>query len=410
MYVSNEAAGGRNVTTKEISKGIYLHKQQYIKGEDQEIIQILKVEVRIHQVLEFTANFAESENLVLEGRNDLIAKSTIQPFTLETVAILRLLKNWKLKSKFRFVMHTPSIEHQQKYLSKHLTKLKKEISITLELLKGFHSDILPLSMIELQLKRHEICFIDPYFLPIETSLFGNKNSPYKTLIQWRRPIDFMSLSSEERMTIYNAAIDVDEIKEGALGDGWFISVIAALAEVPPLIDRLFVTKEVSKEGVYRVKFVKNGEWVTVTVDDYFPCIPGCDPIFGRSAHNELWLLILEKAYAKLHGSYLTLKGGYAHEALSDLTGCPCMYYNFGDESVKEMINRGILWNRIKDAYERGYLLLGSMPGEERWTDIPTGDTEDNMLLAGHSYAVVRLVEVQGHRLLKIKNLWSQFEW
>jgi calpain-15 len=52
----------------------------------------------------------------------------------------------------------------------------------------------------------------------------------------------------------------------------------------------------------------------VTVDDYFPCHPDGGPIFSICKGSELWIMILEKAYAKLHGSYLSLRGGYAIEA------------------------------------------------------------------------------------------------
>jgi hypothetical protein len=63
------------------------------------------------------------------------------------------------------------------------------------------------------------------------------------------------------------------------------------------------------------------------VDDYFPCFVNGGPIFSSSQDNELWILILEKAYAKLHGSYLALRGGYAIDGMVDLTGCPSISYD-----------------------------------------------------------------------------------
>jgi calpain-15 len=91
---------------------------------------------------------------------------------------------------------------------------------------------------------------------------------------------------------------------------------------------LFLTKDYNEEGIYRVKICKNGEWKEVVVDDYFPCFPNGGPIFSRGHGNELWVLILEKAYAKLHGCYKNIVGGSPYEAMMDLTGCPTTSYSF----------------------------------------------------------------------------------
>jgi calpain-15 len=108
---------------------------------------------------------------------------------------------------------------------------------------------------------------------------------------------------------------------------------ASLAEMPQLVERLFITKETNEEGLYRLKVCKNGEWQEVVVDDYFPCFPNGAPIFSKGNGNEMWVLLLEKMYSKIHGSYKNIVGGSPHEAMMDLTGCPTNSFSFADESV-----------------------------------------------------------------------------
>jgi calpain-15 len=62
-------------------------------------------------------------------------------------------------------------------------------------------------------------------------------------------------------------------------------------------------------------------WADVVVDDFFPSYNG-KPAFSRANGFELWVLILEKAYAKVFGSYERIEGGFAEESLRDLTGAP----------------------------------------------------------------------------------------
>jgi hypothetical protein len=91
-----------STTTKEISPGILLIKQQLPGNKvDSELIYVFKVEIRRLNVLEFTADFAGSENVVLEGKSGLLALTTVEPFATQIVARLHLKKDWKLKSKFK---------------------------------------------------------------------------------------------------------------------------------------------------------------------------------------------------------------------------------------------------------------------------------------------------------------------
>jgi len=57
-------------------------------------------------------------------------------------------------------------------------------------------------------------------------------------------------------------------------------------------------------------------------------MPNGGPVFSQAHGNEMWVLLLEKAYAKLHGNYYTLRGGYASEGMMDLTGSPTEVFDF----------------------------------------------------------------------------------
>jgi hypothetical protein len=66
---------------------------------------------------------------------------------------------------------------------------------------------------------------------------------------------------------------------------------------------LFTLQEHTKAGVYSLNFWKNGERVNVLIDSLFPAVKQRgepEAAFGHSKNNELWVMILEKAYAKLH--------------------------------------------------------------------------------------------------------------
>ena len=65
-----------------------------------------------------------------------------------------------------------------------------------------------------------------------------------------------------------------------------------------------------------------GEWVEVIIDDRLPCTKDGQLIYARSEKqkHEFWPALLEKAYAKLHGSYDNLDGGDMNEAAVNFTG------------------------------------------------------------------------------------------
>jgi len=209
--------------------------------------------------------------------------------------------------------------------------------------------------------------------------------------------------------IFEDDIDPNDIKQGFLPDCWFLSALSCLAERPELVCRLIITPEYNKEGIYRIRLCKNGEWHTVTVDDYIPCYFNAGPIFSRANGDELWVLLIEKAYAKMHGCYYSLRFGFTHHGMIDLTGCPTWNITIPkDDQANDDVTDEI-WDKMIEADESGYLLSGETPGYDSATE-GGGLNAPSGLVPGHAYSVIQVKEGLGNRLLNIRNPWGKYEW
>jgi calpain-15 len=72
----------------------------------------------------------------------------------------------------------------------------------------------------------------------------------------------------------------------------------------------------------------NGEFKRITVDDSFPYDNENKKFpFSKSKENELWVLLLEKVWAKVNSTYENTITGYTSEAFRFLTGAPVDFYN-----------------------------------------------------------------------------------
>ncbi len=63
-----------------------------------------------------------------------------------------------------------------------------------------------------------------------------------------------------------------------------------------------------------------GRWVQVCIDDQLPYYGGRLLMLQSIDQQTFWASLLEKAYAKLYGSYEALSGGICCDSLTDLSG------------------------------------------------------------------------------------------
>lgn len=104
-----------------------------------------------------------------------------------------------------------------------------------------------------------------------------------------------------------------------------IATVALVTALGDGVDRSFACccRCACASGAYQIRFCKGGKWIVVTIDDFLPVDPETNRlVFSHSPNNELWVSLIEKAYARLHGSYAAIESGSICDAFVDLTGAP----------------------------------------------------------------------------------------
>lgn len=133
-----------------------------------------------------------------------------------------------------------------------------------------------------------------------------------------------------RKLLFGSGVDGSLVRQGQLGDCFFVAALALLSNHEDKIRHLFVTDTYNSEGLYCLQFFKHGQWKRVVIDDRLPCkrikrkgVVSYKLVLARCTSGDtVWASLVEKAYAKCYGSYAYICGGNVSEALVDLTGAP----------------------------------------------------------------------------------------
>ncbi|KFD48822.1 hypothetical protein M513_10306, partial [Trichuris suis] len=252
-----------------------------------------------------------------------------------------------------------------------------------------------------QCLREEVLFEDPNFPADSSSLFYTRQP--SRYIEWRRPgkiVDEPQLFVEGHSRF--------DVIQGELGDCWLLAAAASLTLKDELFYRVVPPDQSFTEnyaGIFHFQFWRYGKWVDVVVDDRLPVINGKLAYMHSESNSEFWSALLEKAYAKLHGSYEALKGGTTSEALEDFTGGLTELIDLTEAPKNAMA-------MVFRAFELGSLMGCSIDADPNvWeARMPNG------LVKGHAYSITGAKQVEtldGERvpLLRIRNPWgSEQEW
>jgi hypothetical protein len=200
-------------------------------------------------------------------------------------------------------------------------------------------------------KSNHTKFTDPDFGPTADdplgaqSLYGNEpptpagtnKYPSPESIRWDRPqytskimaddsdeeeneVDEFAISSStergDEVWCMDGELFIDgsssgDVVQGKLGDCWFLGALSVLGTKEELLKKCFWNlDEYSDLGLYVCMFYKDMGLRYVIIDDQIPVFASSGKVvFGQCKDpNELWVPLIEKAYAKLHGCYKALIG------------------------------------------------------------------------------------------------------
>ncbi|XP_049819260.1 calpain-1 catalytic subunit-like [Aethina tumida] len=216
--------------------------------------------------------------------------------------------------------------------------------------------------------------------------------------EWRRPTE---ISKRPKFVV--DGISRFDIIQGNLGDCWFLAAVANLTMYPELYQRVVPDDQDFDEnyaGIFHFRFWQFGKWVDVVVDDRLPVENG-KLKFMCSTTDEFWSPLLEKAFAKLNGSYKVLDGGWTSEAMQIFTG-----------GIRQLdyINQ-MPFKTILQAYERGSL-MGCAKTDIRGREALTFQN----LVGSHAYSITKVatattISKRIVNLLRIRNPWgNEIEW
>nr|XP_054101051.1 calpain-13 isoform X2 [Callithrix jacchus] len=239
--------------------------------------------------------------------------------------------------------------------------------------------------------------------PAADSSIGQKllKSKVVSSMLWKRP---QELPGGDPHFIRDGVSRFD-IKQGKAGDCWFLAALGALTQNPQYMRKILVDERQSFShqyaGIFRFRFWQCGQWVEVVIDDRLP-VQEDQCLFVHPLHNnqEFWPCLLEKAYAKLLGSYSDLHYGFLEDGLVDLTGGVVTNIHLRS-SPQDLVMA------VKTAIKAGSLITCNTP--KGLTD--TAEQMENGLVSLHAYTVTGAEQVQYRRRWEeIISLWNPWGW
>lgn len=202
---------------------------------------------------------------------------------------------------------------------------------------------------------------------------------------------------------------VDGVKEtdviqGQIANCYMVSSFAAIAHTHP--DAIQNAIKDNGDGTFTVRFFQQNGYgaptpVNVTVDGELPTRYGSSLYYAKGAdRSELWVPLLEKAFAQWKGGYEAIgNGGSPADVMGALLGTRDQYVG-----LYEGMNGDRLFQQLKAGVDSGKSVVAATHGEDQEA-LYTGTG----MYAWHAYTVLGVSEENGQKYVTLRNPWGQSE-
>ena len=240
----------------------------------------------------------------------------------------------------------------------------------------------------------------PKFFPMST-MFEDKDFPRTpdTLVEKSSDVFWVpadEIFKGQKYFVYDK-IEINDIVQGEIGDAYLMAPLASIAEFPNRVEKIIISKDVNPTRTFSVRLFVAGVPKIVEVDCLFPARSNGVPIYALPKNNQIWPLIIEKGWAKIHKGFKAIEGGDPREGFAALTGAPCELY------MHEKISRKDMWETLLHSDRQNFIMCAA------------GAKEKLGLAANHCYSLVKVAQLEAgkgvfERLVQLRNPWGGFEW
>ncbi len=183
----------------------------------------------------------------------------------------------------------------------------------------------------------------------------------------------------ENFSIINRGIENLEFTK-SLYEQCLYCVLCCLANYPQIIFNLIRTLEINDYGYYEVNLYIDGIWQIFYVDDFFPFSISENKFIGyTNIEDQLWPMLIEKAFAKACGGYYETYCNDCSKFLSAFTGM---------ESGHVKIIKNEIFDFIYENIKKKSLLICNTKDFSKNPNSNNGVKKDNGLLKYSYYYVI----------------------